>query len=393
MMPAYHQATQLKTKYTTNYAKYDSHRLQACTERITNMVHQNIVDIQKKYLEKQICRTKIVRELEMFQDLQTSVHHLTALTIFGIKKQTKSPNKTYSWNNTIKVQEILNDTEIDSEHRTQKLTQLIQQNHKQQQEKKKKQQLTEQVLRMFKKHNTQKRQHKTKCHHNLKAEERKILSLEQRYAHYSSHTLMKPIRESPPATNKNDEITSDATAQTMTTDEIEWVLHEMKKNRSPGMTAFPVSCYYWGAKPMHDMLYRWYQQLRQNRHIPWNLKLDIKVPFPKHEPDADKTIKHNSSKNRPIPLQNSMYKILDGCTKNSLERHDMQHQIMHYNQGGFKQKEGTIENLYTLQNIFQYNQHICCAFLDLEKADDSVWRDALLKKLRTTRKMPTDLLN
>ena len=91
-----------------------------------------------------------------------------------------------------------------------------------------------------------------------------------------------------------------------------------------------------------------------------------------------------------MALQNSMYKMLDGCKKTSLEKHDKQHQTMHDNQGGFKQKEGAIENNYMLQNTFQYDQNINCVNLDLEKAYDSVCREALLKKLKRTHKMPTE---
>ena len=76
------------------------------------------------------------------------------------------------------------------------------------------------------------------------------------------------------------------------------------------MTAIPISYYYWGAKHVHDILYRWYQQLKQYQHIPWNLKLDIKVPFPWYEPDAHQTNKQDTAKGRPIAVQNSMYKIL-----------------------------------------------------------------------------------
>ena len=56
------------------------------------------------------------------------------------------------------------------------------------------------------------------------------------------------------------------------------------------------------------------------------------------------------------------------------------------------EKEGTIEQLYTLQNVFQYNKDVYCAFLDLEKAYDSVWRQAMFKKLDKLHKIPGDTL-
>ena len=85
--------------------------------------------------------------------------------------------------------------------------------------------------------------------------------------------------------------------------------------------------------------------------------------------------------------------MLDGCIKNSLQKHDTKNQIIHVNQGCFKQKEGNIEKLYTIQNIFQYNKHVFCTFLNLQKAYDTVWRKALPQKLQKKCKVPNNTIN
>ncbi len=76
-----------------------------------------------------------------------------------------------------------------------------------------------------------------------------------------------------------------------------------------------------------------------------------------------------------------MYKILDGNLKIELEEHDLAHNIIEPNQGGFKKKEGSNEHTYVLQNIFCHNRKIYSAFLDLQRAYDTVWREALYEKL------------
>lgn len=48
--------------------------------------------------------------------------------------------------------------------------------------------------------------------------------------------------------------------------------------------------------------------------------------------------------------------MLDECTKKVLDRHNVKHQIIQKNQGGFKQKEVTIENASIVQSIFHYNK-------------------------------------
>ena len=96
IIPIYHQATQTETKYTINYNQSDAHRLQAYTERITNTVQNKIIDIQDNYLQKQITNDSIHKGLEIFQDLQTGIHHIAAFIIFGIKRQTKPDHDMYS---------------------------------------------------------------------------------------------------------------------------------------------------------------------------------------------------------------------------------------------------------------------------------------------------------
>ena len=41
--------------------------------------------------------------------------------------------------------------------------------------------------------------------------------------------------------------------------------------------------------------------------------------------------------------------------KLNLEQHNDKYNIIKPNQGGFKKKEGTIEHLFVIQNLFQYN--------------------------------------
>ena len=121
---------------------------------------------------------------------------------------------------------------------------------------------------------------------------------------------------------------------------------------------------------MIEMLYLWYKTIQSHNFAPWNLKIDVKMHFPKFNDDAPKITKQNPSQYRPIALQNRMYKMLDGCIKIQLEQHDTAHQIIYKNQGGLKKKERIIEHLYVAQTAFSYNKELYCAFLDLQKVYD-----------------------
>ncbi len=155
----------------------------------------------------------------------------------------------------------------------------------------------------------------------------------------------------------------------------------MEKKGAPGIAAIPIQYYFWGGEPMIEMLHNYYRILEKIQIIPEALKIDIKSPIPKYDKNADNNERENPENYRPIALQNIMYKILDGNLKLELDRVNAENNIVMINQGGFKQKEGAIEHLFVLKNIWHYNKKICCAFLDLKKAYDSVWREALYKKL------------
>ena len=62
---------------------------------------------------------------------------------------------------------------------------------------------------------------------------------------------MKPMKETPPEPDENEEIAEEIPTKTVSADEKAWILQEMKKNESPGITAIPVNYYHWAAKPMH----------------------------------------------------------------------------------------------------------------------------------------------
>ena len=87
-------------------------------------------------------------------------------------------------------------------------------------------------------------------------------------------------------------------------------------------------------------------------------------------------------------LQADICKIMqgnaDGCIKNTLEMPDQKHQVLHYNQGGLKRKEGTVEQLYALQNIFNITR-ISCAFLHLKSLRLRLETSTVQKTRETTQ--------
>lgn len=182
---------------------------------------------------------------------------------------------------------------------------------------------------------------------------------------------MKPVHDTPPIIPHNCEIPYEDD-QPLYKNYILLTLKHLQKDKAPGLSQIPISYYYWGGGAMADMLLQWYRTIEQYGIVPWNMNIDIKTPFPKYDTTATEETKQDPTKYRPIALQNSIYKILDGCIKIVLEKHNEEHNIIASNQGGFKQKEGTIEHLFVIQNLFHHNNTLYCGFLDLQKAYDTV---------------------
>ena len=229
---------------------------------------------------------------------------------------------------------------------------------------------------MYKKYRKNKQANKTDYPEKIKTADGQTYSTEIGYSKCLSDKLMKAVEADVPniPPNQNIKVELERDTNPITRPNILNTIHNLNKDKSPGLSGIPVRYYYWGGNPMIELLYTWYKTMQQFNYVPWNLKIDIKIPFPKINNEAPRITKQDSSQYRPIALQNSMYKILDGCIKINLETHDQNHQIIHKNQGGFKKKEGTIEHLYVAQTAFSYNKTMYCAFLDLQKAYDSVWR-------------------
>ena len=378
--------------YTINYNPADQYCLRKFIENITGPALANILRQVQEYLDTENIEIMTPEQiLPTIQDIHCALHHITALQVFGIKKQQHTQrNQHRNWENHEEIQDILYNTTMSQQEKTQQLAATIHKLNHIKMGKRKATQQYEDTTAMFKKYRRNQQANKVEYPDTIKTEDGTSHAVEIGYSKYLSNRLMKAISIPVPEIQINQHIPNDQeeTANPINLQNIRTTIHDLNKDKSPGLSGIPVNYYQWGGEPMIQMVYTWYNTMKTYNYVPWNLKIDIKIPFPKYSNDAKRVTKQDPAQYRPIALQNSMYKILDGCIKLSLEKHDTTYQIIHKNQGGFKKKEGTTEHLYIAQNMFSYNKHLYCAFLDLQKAYDSVWREALFKKLEKQYKVP-----
>ena len=88
---------------------------------------------------------------------------------------------------------------------------------------------------------------------------------------------------------------------------------------------------------------------------------------------------------RPITILSCVGKLFTAVLNDRLNSFSDQFKILHENQTGFRKKYSTLDNIFTIHLLFELlklrKKKMFCAFIDFEKAFDTVWRNALWFKL------------
>lgn len=103
---------------------------------------------------------------------------------------------------------------------------------------------------------------------------------------------------------------------------------------------------------------------------------------------------------RPITILSCLGKLFTAILNERLCRFSEEALLMNENQFGFRKSYSTTDSFFTLFSFFEIlkrkKKKLFCAFVDFEKAFDTVWRDALWYKLLLNHingKMYTIILN
>ena len=88
---------------------------------------------------------------------------------------------------------------------------------------------------------------------------------------------------------------------------------------------------------------------------------------------------------RGIVISSCLSKLFSRILHNRIEKHIIDYDIMNENQTGFRKDYRTSDHILTLKSIienqFKKDAYLYTCFVDFEKAFDTVWRNALFKKL------------
>ena len=88
---------------------------------------------------------------------------------------------------------------------------------------------------------------------------------------------------------------------------------------------------------------------------------------------------------RPITLLSCLGKLFTCIVNQRLTDYIESNNLLNHNQCGFRRNHSTVDNICVIHMLSEYcktrRTKLLCAFVDLQKAFDSVWRSALWAKL------------
>jgi hypothetical protein len=160
--------------------------------------------------------------------------------------------------------------------------------------------------------------------------------------------------------------------------EIRMALKQLKNNKAAGDDGITTELLRAGGTPVLKVLQKLFNSVILEGRTPktWN-RSDVVLFFKK----GDKTLLKNY---RPISLLSHIYKLFSRVITNRLARRFDDFQPPE--QAGFRKGFSTIDHIHTLRQVIQkteeYNLPLCLAFVDYEKAFDSIETWAVLQSLQ-----------
>lgn len=166
----------------------------------------------------------------------------------------------------------------------------------------------------------------------------------------------------------------------VTTEELKSAIRFSRNMKAPGFDGlFNIVLKHLGPNA-HSLIVEIFNSCLELSYFPSAWKLSKVVPI--HKPGKDPTL---ASSYRPISLLSSLSKLFEKCIYSRLLEHAEDNNILLEEQFGFRRGRSTIHQLQRVTNLVRRNKAVskstAMAFLDIEKAFDNVWHDALTHKL------------
>ena len=162
--------------------------------------------------------------------------------------------------------------------------------------------------------------------------------------------------------------------------EVQAAMKTLKNNTSSGLDRISNEMLKQSTPRLQECLCKLFNIILNNEKYPSQWRENLLKPIHKKGNDTD-------PKNyRGIVISSCLSKLFSKILHNRIEKHINDNNIMNENQTGFRKQYRTSDHILTLRSIieklFKKNSYLFTCFVDFEKAFDTVWRDALFKKLK-----------
>ncbi len=207
-----------------------------------------------------------------------------------------------------------------------------------------------------------------------------IEDLEQHFRNLNSNvTVDDHVEENDPVTNDVD-LDDNILNEPITEDEIIKASKKLKNSKSPGSDNV-INEYIKASMPIMIKQYvGLFNKILDTGEYPDSWSLGLIVPIYKKKGD-----KQDCNNYRGITLLSCVGKLFTSVVNERLKKYCDTNNIINENQAGFRAEYSTVDHILSLKALidlfFKSKQKLYCAFIDYQKAFDTVWRNGLWYKL------------
>ena len=210
-------------------------------------------------------------------------------------------------------------------------------------------------------------------------------SLSQLKQHFKGLNI--PITENTINESNVDDTSADETHyddsllnEPITAEEIVGARKKLRNNKSPGDDSILNEYIKASIKPMINCYTGLFNKILDSGVFPQGWSIGLVIPLYKKKDD-----RRDSNNYRGITLLSCVGKLFTTILNERLKSNCESNNIINENQAAFRAKHSTTDHIFLLKIlldlIFNSKQKVFCAFVDYEKAFDTVWRDGLWHKL------------
>ncbi|KAL3267675.1 hypothetical protein HHI36_024319 [Cryptolaemus montrouzieri] len=186
-------------------------------------------------------------------------------------------------------------------------------------------------------------------------------------------------------TNENEEIME------ITKEEVQEIIAQLPSRKAPGIDGIKNQALKNLPEEAIEEITEIAKGVMRTEHYPSNWKTAEAIMIPKTGKP-----KNDPSSYRPISLLSSMSKVIEKLIYKRLRNFAEQKNIIPSHQFGFRSEHATTHQLARLTENIKENMNIskptAATFMDIEKAFDKVWHEAMIYKMKRT-KFPNKLVN